>query len=242
MKSIKNKNHHGAEAQNTSCQFSTALKSAITNNTFWDEIPVGPYQFMIKRIRDTDRLLESITDSHFNKDEWLPYWAELWPSSLALAEFIIEIKEMINRKNILEIGCGLGLAGIAATACGAQVLFTDYDPYALEFTQTNFRRNFKRPAAVQSMDWRKPACLKPFDLILGADVLYEKRWLTAVLGVIGQCLKPGGTALIAEPNRSIAGRFFALVSEKGWKREALLKRIHVNDKLHMVTIHRIQTC
>lgn len=242
MMTNKSNDHNGAEEQNSSFHSPTALRSAIKNNTFWDEIPVGPYKFVIKRIRDSDILLEAVTDGDFNKDERLPYWAELWPSSLALAEFIIDVKEMIEGKNVLEIGCGLGLAGISATACGAHVLFTDNDPFALEFTRTNFKRNFKRAAAVKSMDWRKPACLKPFDLILGADVLYEKRWISAVLAVITQCLRPGGTALIAEPNRSIAGSFFELVSEKGWNRTALLKRICVNDKLHLVTIHRIQTC
>ena len=218
------------------------LRSAIKNNTYWDQIPAGPYQFFINRIRDTDKLLEAIPENEFNKDERLPYWAELWPSARALAEFLTEVKDVIDGKDVMEIGCGLGLAGIAATACGAKVLFTDYDSCALEFTRRNFKRNFNRPAAVQSMDWRKPACRKPFDLILGADVLYEKRWLGAVLKVIEQCLKPCGTVLIAEPNRVIAGPFFDLIREKKWQREALLKRIRVNDKLHLVTIHRIETC
>jgi predicted nicotinamide N-methyase len=242
MMSEKHKNLKRSHKQKTFGLSASLLGSAIKNNTFWEEIRIGNYRFTIKRIRDCDRLLEAVTDSAFAEDERFPYWAELWPSALALAEFVIEIKKQIKRKNILEIGCGLGLTGIAATACGARVLFSDHDPFALEFTQINFRKNFKRPAAVRPMDWREPDCPGQFDFILAADVLYEKRWLTAVLGVIEQCLKPHGTVLIAEPNRHIATPFFDRIKEKGWKHEALLKRIHVNDKLHLVTINRIETC
>jgi predicted nicotinamide N-methyase len=220
----------------------SALKLAIKNNTYWDKIPVGSSQFMIKRIDDMDKLLDAVSDTAFNRDEQLPYWADLWPSSIALAHFINARREDFAGKSILEIGCGLGLAGIVATACGAKVLFTDYDPFALEFTQINFRRNFRRAGSVQPMDWRQPECAQRFDVILAADVLYEKRWLVAVLDVIEQCLLPGGTVVIAEPNRNVAAAFFKLIDSKKWKRETLLKPIRVNDKLHTVTIHRIITC
>jgi predicted nicotinamide N-methyase len=218
------------------------ISHLLRGNTFWDTLYLGSHRFTINRIRETDLLLEVISDAEFNKDEKLPYWSELWPSSIALAEYLLEKQRLICGKTILELGCGLGLAGIAATACGAQVLFTDYDAYALEFTQINFERNFKRTAAVKLMDWRTPVCDDTFDMILAADVLYEKRWLTAVAEVIDRCLKPRGTVLIAEPNRRVAESFFDHIDKKKWLREPLLKRIHVNDKLHTITIHRIVTC
>jgi predicted nicotinamide N-methyase len=80
----------------------------------------------LEQVADVNKLIDSITDEEFNQDERLPYWAELWPSAQALANFILQNKYLFEGKKILELGCGLGLVGIAATIAEAKVLFTDY--------------------------------------------------------------------------------------------------------------------
>ncbi len=189
-----------------------------------------------------EKLIEAISSDEFNKDERLPYWADLWPSALGLSQYLVENENEIKNKQILELGCGLGLVGITASYCGGDVLFTDYEPMALEFTQSNFMRNFNRPAAVQYMDWRNPHTDKSFDVILAADVLYEKRWLEPVINVIQECLNDHGTVLIAEPDRSIAKDFFNMIDNLNWKHHSQLKRVSVGNKLNSVSIHRISKC
>lgn len=218
------------------------LNATLKNNTHWEKISIRDKIFHIKRVKNINNLLDAVSDEEFNQDERLPYWAEIWPSAIALSEYILDNRNDFSDKKILEIGCGLGLVGIAATAVGGDVLFTDYDDYALEYTQINYKRNFKRDAAVKMMDWREAHAEGSYDIILGADILYEKRWLAPVLNVIGKKLNPRGTAIIAEPNRTVAGEFFAMIKSGAFEKQSWLKQTRVCNKLHSVTIHRISKC
>jgi len=117
------------------------LNKALKNNTYWDKIQARDKIFHIKRVSNISNLLDALSDEVFNQDERLPYWADIWPSAICLAEYILDNRYQFKDKKVLEIGCGLGLVGIAATAVGADVVFTDHDDYALAYTQINFKRN-----------------------------------------------------------------------------------------------------
>ena len=86
--------------------------------------------------RDTDALL---SEEAFEQEEFLPYWAELWPSALALAR-VIARRPLTGRRTI-ELGCGLGLPAIAAAAAGGRVVATDWAPDAVAITARNADRN-----------------------------------------------------------------------------------------------------
>jgi len=197
---------------------------------------------MIQRVKDIDSLLEAISDEEFNKDERLPYWADIWPASVALSEYVVENKLEFRGKKILELGCGLGLVGIAVVAIGGDVLFTDNDSYALRFTRVNFKRNFNRSASVQLLDWRNSGNSHSFDIILAADILYEKRSLQPVLDILENNLAPQGIAYIAGPDRTVSRGIYEMIEGRKWKRQSLLKRTTVNDKLHQIVINRITKC
>ena len=219
-----------------------AIEDALHGNTYWEAINIMDSCFMIRRIKDIDSLLNNISDEEFGKDEQLPYWAEIWPSAVALSEFVVEHKSDFKNRKIIELGCGLGLVGISATAGGGEVLFTDNDPRALHFTQINFKRNFNRPASVQLLDWRHPGKSELFDAIIAADILYEKRWLEPVLDVIEKYLAPGGAAYIAGPDRTVSREIYEMIDAKKWKRQSVLKRTMVYDKLHKIIINKITKC
>lgn len=220
----------------------TRLNAALKNNTYWDKIPIRDKIFHINRVKNISNLLDALSDDEFSQDERLPYWADIWPSAISLAEYILDNRYEFMDKKVLEIGCGLGLVGIAATAIGADVMFTDHDDHALAYTQINFKRNFKRNASVKRMDWRERHTTEAYDFILGADILYEKRWLAPVYNVITKKLKLDGCVLIAEPNRTVAGDFFTMIERGSYKKQSWLKRTKVCNKLHSVTIHRISKC
>jgi predicted nicotinamide N-methyase len=218
------------------------LYKALIDNTIIKSVTIRQQTFRLECILDSEKLLNTISESDFQEDERLPYWAELWPSSLALAEYLLENRDLFVNKELLELGCGLGLGGMAAHTCGARVLFSDYETLALHFTQRNFHRNFKQLAQVTLLDWRNISLKCCFDIIIAADILYEVRLLLPVFNLLSRILLPGGLAIIAEPNRTVAQEFFKLVTRNGWSDKGLLKNVKLDHKLHRVTIHRIRRC
>src|SRR3954447_4237716 len=122
----------------------------------------------IVRPRDSEALL----DEHaFADAEFLPYWADLWPSAELLARTVVA--RALRGARVLELGCGLGLPSLAAVLAGGRVLATDWAPHAVEAVQVNAARNELELEALVC-DWQEPAALLqrgPWDLVLAADVL-----------------------------------------------------------------------
>jgi predicted nicotinamide N-methyase len=139
---------------------------------------------------------ELIDEEAFARDEFLPYWAELWPSGVALARAVERFVRPGMR--VVELGCGLAVPSIAAALAGAEVLATDWSPDALEFAYENARRNGAR-IDTALVSWTEPDSFRGFwDVALAADVLYENRNVEPLLGLLPQ-LAPG--VLLAEPGR-----------------------------------------
>lgn len=131
-----------------------------------------------------------------------PLFGLLWPSGSHLAARLGG-RGVVKAERILEIGCGLGLAGLVGVSLGLQVHFTDYDRAPLRFIEASARANGFEPSSysIGMLDWRDlPADTYP--LILGADVTYERRLVPLVAGVLARMLAPGGLALITDPNRT----------------------------------------
>jgi len=221
---------------------SDKLSDQTSSNIGIKTLRIKGHIFEIECVENTNTLLDSISVDEFNIDERLPYWAEIWPSSIALSEYILDNKNEFLGKSIIELGCGLGLTGIAAKKAGGDVLFTDYEEEALKFTKRNYRRNINDSARVKLFDWRKIDLNNQYDIIIAADILYEKRWLDPIMNVLKKLLKTGGVAFIAEPNRTLAKEFFQNVDNENWQCYNLLKRVNFCSKLYTVSIHRIIKC
>jgi predicted nicotinamide N-methyase len=163
-------------------------------------------QLSVLRPRDSEALL----DEHaFEHEEFLPYWAEFWPSALALAR-VLERRELRGAP-IVELGCGLGLGALAAALAGGRVLATDWSPDAVAFTAENAERNgIDIETAV--VDWTAPAPLlarAPWALVIASDVLYEARNADALLELLPRLTGQRGEVLLADPQRAHAERFLA---------------------------------
>lgn len=188
-------------------------------DTVVGEHRVGPHLLRILRVRDPDTLLEAITPDQFAVDERLPYWAELWTSALVLAERCVTVPVLAG-KRVLDLGCGLGLTGIAAGVGGAHVVFADHEEDALAFAAWNARMNLPpaafAAAAFRTADWRSPGDLGTFDVVIGADIVYERRAIDPLLACLCSVLAPGGEAWLAEPDRAPGAEFFARAEAAGW--------------------------
>jgi ETFB lysine methyltransferase len=178
------------------------------------DLPGGPVSLLL--VRDASKLLEAIDVETFAEDERLPYWAELWPSAIALARGTLDTPGLRGRK-VLELGCGVGLGGITAARAGGAVTMTDYEDDALLFARYNVATNVSPPLPiVRHLDWRTPDGIGRYDVILGADIVYERRNFDPLLGLFRRVLSPAGYVMMTEPDRSIGRDFFAAAAADGF--------------------------
>jgi ETFB lysine methyltransferase len=155
-----------------------------------------------------------ISEEDFIRDERMPYWADLWPSSLMLARAMVN--EVGRGARLIELGCGSGLVTVAAAIAGYDVLATDYYDDALLFTQANVERNLDRTVKTREVDWRQmPADLGVFPRVIAADVLYEPTYGDLVANAVAKTLAPDGRATVADPGRLSRDNFVAAAKELG---------------------------
>ena len=107
---------------------------------------------------------------------------------------------------------------ILALAQGAEVLATDHYEAALDFTAYNARANLDLEPEVSILDWREPDTegIGTFDLVLAADVLYERKNAVALADLVPQLYASGGEAIFADPRREEAPVFFGAMKEQGF--------------------------
>jgi ETFB lysine methyltransferase len=186
-------------------------------DTVLREVSVGEDVFTLLAVRDTNMLVDAIDPAAFAADERFPYWADLWVASVALAE---HLSGLAAGTRVLELGCGLGLAGIAAARAGATVTLTDIDPDALLFVAENTALNLepaqRERVTIAPMDWRAPAPQTQYDLVIGADIVYERRFFEPLLALLPLVIAPGGAVLLAEPDRAVGMDFFTQARAAGW--------------------------
>jgi predicted nicotinamide N-methyase len=186
----------------------------------------------VLRPRDSEALL----DEHaFEHEEFLPYWAELWPSGVALARRVAG--RSLRGARVLELGCGLGLPSLAAALAGGRVLATDWSPQAIELLEGNAERN---GASLETAvaDWTRPAGLlerAPFDLVLGADLLYERRNVTPLLELVPRLVGPGGELWLADPGRAPREDFLSGLDAAWERRDAADGHVTVHRFLRAAT-------
>jgi predicted nicotinamide N-methyase len=129
-------------------------------------VRVGEVELTLLRPDSPDALID---EQAFAQDEFLPYWAELWPAATALAAALPDVAGL----RVVELGCGLGVPSLIAAARGARVTATDWAADAIELLRQNADRNGLVLQA-EVRDWRE-SWQERFDLVLAADVLYERR-------------------------------------------------------------------
>jgi predicted nicotinamide N-methyase len=163
------------------------------------ELPSGPL-----RVLQPAEAAELPDDGAVEWAPVAPYWAVLWRSGVALARELDS--EPLRGLRVVELGCGLGVPSLAAARAGASVLATDEAAEALELVELSARAN-GLPVETAVADWASPDELlerAPFDLVLAADVLYERQAVAQLLTLLPR-LAPA--AWLADPGRPAAGAF-----------------------------------
>ncbi len=208
---------------------------------FRDHIKIAGSAFTLDRVKNLDDLVDQVSDDEFNTDERLPYWAELWPSAIALSEYILVNDQLFKGKSVLELGCGIGLTTMALMKTKPHhLLATDYEELALDNTRNNFELNgISDLPDLKLLDWRKPDLDDTFDVIVASDVAYEERFFQPLITLFHLLLKKNGFIILAEPNRSIARSFFGKIVLSGFTYNREDRIVRQSDKDIRVSIYRI---
>jgi predicted nicotinamide N-methyase len=213
-----------------------------------EKVIVEDKVFYLQRPADSDKLMDHPDIREANRvDDYMPYWTDIWPASRMMAKAILRESwenfplKTSDKIEALEIGCGLGLAGLAALAKGLRVIFSDYDQTALKFVADNARLNGFYDFRTLAIDWRHPPQDLKVPVIFAADLMYEIRNVEPILNLIKQVLLPGGTAFITDQDRTPASILRERMGQMGFKYTKELMRAGEPGGIRVKgTLYRVQ--
>jgi predicted nicotinamide N-methyase len=188
--------------------------------TVRETVLIGDHTFRLDRPANSDQLLNlPWVQEAYAADEYVPYWAQLWTSARMLAKVIIreDWAAYPPPVHVLEVGCGLGLAGLAALARGLEVTFSDLDATALRFAAANARLNGFTRFRTLPIDFRDPPRDMKYPVVIGSDLMYEERLVDPLVRLLDAVLAPGGICLITDPDRTAARVFRWKLAEAGYE-------------------------
>lgn len=191
-----------------------------------EEVAVGGVRLRLGRPADPESLLR---EEAFADESLLPYWAELWPSGRLLAEWVAKSPSVPGRR-VLELGAGLGLPSLVAAARGAEVVANDWSAPAVRCLRANAARNGLALRVLRA-DWGQPEALlasTPFDLVLAADVLYERRAVRQLLTLVPKLLGNRAELWLADPGRPRTPEFLAALAARGFASRCVVRRREVS--------------
>lgn len=134
-----------------------------------------------------------------------PFWAVSWPGSQALARYMLDHPESVAGRTVLDLGCGNGLAALAAAQIGARGIANDVDPLALVAVEMNAAANGLRVQTLAG-DLTRAALELPAELILVGDLCYERGTAARLLDWLRARVREGRVVWLAEPGRAYAPR------------------------------------
>jgi predicted nicotinamide N-methyase len=133
-------------------------------------------------------------------------------------------------KRVLELGCGLGLAGITAGLMGAEILFTDYVQEALEFAERNAGVNGlpAENSRFRILDWERVGDLEAFDLILGSEIVYDYFFHGSLISLLRRAVAARGVVLLADRKRLCVSRFVGRLHDAGFLCSETVSEVRVS--------------
>ena len=194
--------------------------------TVQTSVRVGALNVPFVHIADPDRVLDQVAEEEDRREKLagrrtagdelhLPYWAEVWDSGAGVAQHLVSPpSDRWMGKSALDLGCGMGLTGTVAARLGMRVLFADREPPALLFARLNSLADAPR-VRTRLLNWQTDRLGETFDLILGADILYEKRQWDFLEPFWRAHLAAGGTVLLGEPGRQTGDQFLDWIRARG---------------------------
>lgn len=138
-----------------------------------------------------------------------PFWAKVWPSAIALTQYLSENQGCLFQKNVLELAAGLGLPSLFAATVAKTVLCSDYDRAAVELIKENIKLNGYTNIQAECIDWQLLPGNIGADTVLLSDINYNPEEFAVLYKVIQFFLSGGATVLLSTPQRLVAKDFIS---------------------------------
>ncbi|MCA8942975.1 MAG: methyltransferase [Planctomycetes bacterium] len=167
----------------------------------------------------------------------LPHWADIWPSAVALARYVARGEDRFDGVSVVDLGCGVGTAGLALARRDARVVFADASPEALAFAKFNVALN-QCEGEFLAFDWsrdRLPVC----DLLVLSDVAYEYRAIRPLQAQITAAVACGGSVWCVDPYRPTTNDLVAWMSRE-FDTESDELRTSWDGKRHEIRFVRVR--
>lgn len=149
----------------------------------------------------------TIRSKHLSGDGTVPYWAQIWPASLALHRFLAAHPGFIRGKTVIELAAGLGLPSLYAARYASTVLCSDYAPGAMDYCRRSAAKAGLVNFATALLDWNELPANLAADVVLLSDVNYEPAAFDRLSLVLERFLQAGTTILLSTPQRLMAKPF-----------------------------------
>ncbi len=177
----------------------------------FDRFEVGDKRLRLLKIADLEEFLDG-KDPFANVSEF-PFWIRLWDAAMVLA-YVLGSQRDTEGKRLLELGAGLGAPGLAAAAAGYTVTLSDYEDIIMDFQRVSAAASGLKGIDFVHFDWLEPRTLAPFDVLVGAEILFRDEFFQPLLDIFSTLLKPDGTIFLAhDATRQSLPKFLKLADK-----------------------------
>lgn len=141
-----------------------------------------------------------------------PYWAKVWPSSIALLDVLKAHPHLIQNKHVLEIGAGIGLPSLMMADITKSIQVSDYNLKAVELLQKNIQHLELENAEALQLDWNALHDAIYPEVVILSDVNYDPTQFETLTKLIEKFLHQGCTIILSTPQRIMASPFVLALS------------------------------
>jgi 2-polyprenyl-3-methyl-5-hydroxy-6-metoxy-1,4-benzoquinol methylase len=156
----------------------------------------------VRSLRDKQQFSDLLGEAEalgISSAQW-SLFGVVWESSEVLAHEMENFD--IEGKRILEVGCGLALSSLLLNSRHADITATDYHPEAGNFLAENVRMNNGDKIPFLRTSWADlDDGLGRFDVVIGADLLYEREHIELLSEFINRHANPQCEVIIVDAGR-----------------------------------------
>lgn len=185
-------------------------------DTSFEPLEVDGASYDILSIEDMKAYLDKLAASNAIRQPLrdLPLWAKIWPGSLVLGRFLRKFEP--QGKTMLELGCGMGILSLVASAYGfGHITATDVNADAINFCKAHIlKNNLADKIDARYLDVASPPDNLPqYDIIAASELLYLDDLHRPLLKFINRQLAPKGKALFCTDLARLKPRFQKLAAK-----------------------------
>ncbi len=182
------------------------------------------------------RLEEIFQGDPFLESDRFPLWFKIWEASIVLADYVATLPPSLE---ILELGAGLGVPSLFASAFGHKVLATDLEELPLKFIEKSAQKN-GLSLRVQKLDFLNPDLDQKFNLIIGAELIFKKKFFDPLLKLFKDNLKPKGEVVLSHSaERKTTLIPFLYQAQTYFEIQTSLRRIRSEEESIEIILNRL---